>query len=134
LKPVLQYCENTTVRQSTTEPWTLEGTLVEQADVDAIAAFPLSLGTWHLFRLRLAIFYDAPLSVQSLIVDEGEPYTPARRGLVHDTEWAFLTAVWRIRSGILDDHLRASLKLLDGYRACMYPTLTLLILQASISS
>jgi hypothetical protein len=104
-------------------PWTLEGAIVTRSESDSVAHLATHKAFRQCFALRLAIFYDAPISELRQIVEAGRDSSLGVTGLVFGVEWAFLVAIVAIRGG--GDHQRdvdAALEELSANKSSEYPT------------
>jgi hypothetical protein len=95
----LQYAENANSLVESQAPWTMEGEIFGRNEISRYAASPLHQFLWHIHRLRLAVFYGAPLPVLDSILVDLEPLNRQLQGLSPNLEWIFLESIVRLRSG-----------------------------------
>lgn len=84
---------------SQSTPWTLEGSIVTRFETDSVKHLPTHNAFRQCLALRLAVYYDAPISELRQIVENGRASAPGVTGLIYGVEWAFLVAVVAIRGG-----------------------------------
>ena len=77
----------------------MEGQIFRKDEIKGYAQSGLHMGLWHLYRLRLAIFYGAPIPIIAAIVTDGEPFVPQIIGMSFGNEWVFLESIVRIMVG-----------------------------------
>lgn len=97
----------------------MQGTFL--SDSSAFRNLSLQEAMWHCCALRLAIMYDAPLSIQTDIMASGSAHTAAAAPLVYGPQWEFLCALTLLRSAPGDkriDQARDTLRILS---TSMYP-------------
>ena len=80
------------------EPWSMNG-FITVDDLKAVSQLGLHMGIYFLYKLRLAIMYDADLRVQNEVIKEGEKHFVLLKGCIGGPEWSFLTVLVGLRSG-----------------------------------
>ena len=100
------------------EPWELQGSFISMADVEAVGALLLHVGAWQSYALRLALFYDAPLSTLESLLAAGTKYAISMGETVVGIEWAFLAAIVQIRLGRDAEALQPNYSLLQRFSQC----------------
>lgn len=95
----LQYSENAAIKVKTGDPWTMYGRLVREDETRYYVASGLHRALFHVYRLRLAVFYDADVATLRSIVADAEPHEANIMGMSFGSEWVFLRNTVEVLSG-----------------------------------
>jgi hypothetical protein len=95
----------------------MSGRLFAAKSIEDYAASGLHQALFHGYRLRLAIFYRAPIETLKSISLAVEPHVANILGMSFGNEWVFLRNIVGILSG---DDARPDLALLEGCASCEF--------------
>lgn len=110
---LLQFHENVANPALRPRPWALEGDFISVSDTGLSEGLLMHYGFRQAFALRLAVYLNAPIEEQALLVEQGLQFVPAMEGTIGGPEWSFLSAVVLLRGGRIStpmSALRADLK------------------------
>lgn len=114
----LQYAESATMRVDSGELWAMSGRLFDANSMADYARSGLHQALFHGYRLRLAIFYCAPLETLRSIASAIEPHEANILGMSFGNEWVFLRNIVEIMDG---NDSRPGFDILEGCASCRFP-------------
>lgn len=118
-------CHETRTRQFVVDSlWSMSGRLFDAKSMDNFAGSGLHEALFHGYRLRLAVFYCAPIEMLQLIASAVEPHEANILGMSFGNEWVFLRNIVGILQG---DDTRPGLAIFEGCTNCKSSSLRALI-------
>ena len=96
----------------------MQGPFLSSADFEKLRSIPMYTAFYHLYTLRLAVLYDAPIEEQQKVMDRGMDLVHVFDGLLVGAEWSFLSSMVRIRTGSPRSALTVEYSILERCARC----------------